>query len=114
MNRELMEWVFENLTKNGIDAIERQQGQIQARISVEDRYVIIDLSDNGKGIDVQHRTEIFRPGFTTKPRGWGLGLKLAKRIVEDYHGGKLLLKETAVDKGTTFRIKLPRHAPHQS
>lgn len=109
MNRELMEWVFENLTKNGIDAIERQQGQIQARISAEDRYVIIDLSDNGKGIEAQHRAEIFRPGFTTKPRGWGLGLTLAKRIVEDYHGGKLLLKETAVDKGTTFRIKLPRH-----
>jgi signal transduction histidine kinase len=108
MNRELMEWVFENLTKNSIDAIERQQGQIQARITAEDRYVVIDLSDNGKGIEAQHRAEIFRPGFTTKPRGWGLGLTLAKRIVEDYHGGKLLLKETAVDKGTTFRIKLPR------
>jgi Signal transduction histidine kinase len=104
MNRELMEWVFENLTKNSIDAIERQQGQIQARITAEDRYVVIDLSDNGKGIEAQHRAEIFRPGFTTKPRGWGLGLTLAKRIVEDYHGGKLLLKETAVDKGTTFRI----------
>jgi hypothetical protein len=114
MNRELMEWVFENLTKNSIDAIERQQGRIQARITAEDRYVVIDLSDDGKGIEAQYRAEIFRPGFTTKPRGWGLGLTLAKRIVEDYHGGKLLLKETAVDKGTTFRIKLPRYTLRQS
>lgn len=71
--------------------------------------MIIDLSDTGKGIEPQHRAEVFRPGFSTKPRGWGLGLTLARRIVEDYHGGKLLLKESTVGKGTTFRIKLPRH-----
>ncbi|MFN3386287.1 MAG: sensor histidine kinase, partial [Candidatus Thermochlorobacter sp.] len=109
INRELMEWVFENLTKNGIDAIERKTGEIRANITVDPRYVIIDLSDTGKGIEPQHRAEIFRPGFSTKPRGWGLGLTLARRIVEDYHGGKLLLKESTVGKGTTFRIKLPRH-----
>ncbi|PIO48703.1 MAG: two-component sensor histidine kinase [[Chlorobium] sp. 445] len=109
INRELMEWVFENLTKNGIDAIERKTGEIRANITVDPRYVIIDLSDTGKGIEPQHRAEVFRPGFSTKPRGWGLGLTLARRIVEDYHGGKLLLKESTVGKGTTFRIKLPRH-----
>ncbi len=109
INRELMEWVFENLTKNSIDAIERKTGEIRANITVDPRYVIIDLSDTGKGIEAQHRAEIFRPGFSTKPRGWGLGLTLARRIVEDYHGGKLLLKESTVGKGTTFRIKLPRH-----
>lgn len=114
MNRELMEWVFENLTKNGIDAIERKTGEIRAHITADARYVIIDLSDTGKGIEPQHRAEIFRPGFSTKPRGWGLGLTLARRIVQDYHGGKLLLKESAVGKGTTFRIKLPKHAPRKS
>lgn len=114
MNRELMEWVFENLTKNSIDAIERKTGEIRAHIAADARYVIIDLSDTGKGIEPQHRAEIFRPGFSTKPRGWGLGLTLARRIVQDYHGGKLLLKESAVGKGTTFRIKLPKRMPRKS
>lgn len=110
INRELMEWVFENLIKNSIDAIERKSGTITATLSTDGNYAVIDLHDTGKGIEPHHRAEIFRPGFSTKPRGWGLGLTLAKRIVEDYHDGKLLLKESAVGKGTTFRIKLKRIA----
>ncbi|MCS7211487.1 MAG: HAMP domain-containing sensor histidine kinase [Chloroherpetonaceae bacterium] len=109
INRELMEWVFENLVKNSLDAIERKSGTISAVISTEGNYVVVDVHDTGKGIEPHLRADIFRPGFSTKPRGWGLGLTLAKRIVEDYHGGKLLLKDTAVGKGTTFRIKLKRH-----
>jgi signal transduction histidine kinase len=110
MNRDLMEWVIENLTKNGIDAIQHKDGKIIATISDDDTHVFIDITDTGKGIESKNKTDIFRAGFTTKARGWGLGLSLAKRIVEDYHGGKLLLKETALGKGTTFRIKLPKSA----
>ncbi|KER10511.1 MAG: hypothetical protein HY22_04725 [[Candidatus Thermochlorobacteriaceae] bacterium GBChlB] len=109
INRELMEWVFENITKNGIDAIEGHDGKITATILDDGEFISVDISDNGKGIEAKNRREIFRPGFSTKARGWGLGLTLAKRIVEDYHKGKLLLKETAVGKGTTFRIKLKKH-----
>ncbi|MGV8018834.1 MAG: ATP-binding protein [Ignavibacteria bacterium] len=68
--------------------------------------MIIDVTDNGKGIDKKYRKDIFRPGFSTKKRGWGLGLSLSKRIVDDYHKGKLILLESSTDKGTTFRIKL--------
>ncbi len=109
INRELMEWVFENITKNGIDAIERHDGKITAEVLDDGEFISVDISDNGKGIEARNRREIFRPGFSTKARGWGLGLTLAKRIVEDYHKGKLLLKDTAVGKGTTFRIKLKKH-----
>lgn len=108
MNRELFEWVIENIVKNGIDAIQGKTGAISATISEEGKFVCIDISDTGKGIESKHRKYIFKAGFTTKSRGWGLGLSLAKRIVEDYHKGKLLLKHSELGKGTTFRIKLPK------
>ncbi|NTW50365.1 MAG: HAMP domain-containing histidine kinase [Chlorobiales bacterium] len=106
MNRELMEWVFENITKNAIDSIERGPGKITAQIIDDGKFVLIDITDTGKGVPAKNRKDIFRPGYSTKSRGWGLGLSLAKRIVEDYHKGKLILKESAVGKGSTFRIKL--------
>jgi len=107
VNRELFEWVIENITKNGIDAIQSKTGVISATISTDGNFVLIDISDTGKGIESKYKNEIFKAGFTTKSRGWGLGLSLAKRIIEDYHKGKLILKHSEVGKGTTFRIKLP-------
>ncbi len=106
MNRELMEWVFENITKNAIDSIENDHGKIEAKIKLERKYVCIELSDNGKGIATKNKHDIFRPGFSTKKRGWGLGLSLSKRIVENYHNGSLILKESRVGVGTTFLIKM--------
>lgn len=107
INRELFEWVIENIIKNGIDAIQGKVGTISATIFKEERFVVIDISDTGKGIENKYKHDIFKAGFTTKSRGWGLGLSLAKRIIEDYHRGKLILKHSEVGKGTTFRIKLP-------
>lgn len=109
LNRELFEWVLENLIRNAVDAIENTKGEIVielTRTTEKPRRVIIDVRDNGRGIEPSARKNIFRPGFSTKKRGWGLGLSLAKRIVEDYHHGKLLLKETRVGEGTTMRIIL--------
>jgi nitrogen fixation/metabolism regulation signal transduction histidine kinase len=110
MNKELFEWVLENIIKNAIDAVQAQgmdaKGLITASISQDAGFALVDISDNGKGIDSGIRNDIFRAGFTTKDRGWGLGLSLAKRITDEYHGGKLILKETKLGKGTTFRIKL--------
>ncbi|MBX7041800.1 MAG: HAMP domain-containing histidine kinase [Ignavibacteria bacterium] len=108
INRDLFEWVIENLMKNSIDAMERKDGKILFSISGANGEVNIDVSDNGKGIDPKFRKDVFRPGYSTKTRGWGLGLSLSKRIIEDYHRGKLLLIETAPGKGTKFRIKLHR------
>ena len=106
MNRELFEWVIENLTKNALDAIENDEGTIAYSISKHSTYSFIDISDTGKGIDLKHRNDVFRPGFSTKKRGWGLGLSLSKRIIESHHGGKLFLKESKSGFRTTFRIKL--------
>ncbi len=106
VNRELFEWVIENLTKNGLDAIESGEGTISYALSEHGRYVFIDVSDTGKGIDPRHRKDVFRPGFSTKKRGWGLGLSLSKRIVESYHRGRLFLKDSRPGFRTTFRIKL--------
>ena len=108
VNKELFEWVIENLTKNAIDAIETNEGTILYSISETGSEVFIDIADTGKGIDAKHRKDIFRPGFSTKKRGWGLGLSLAKRIVETYHHGKLSLKENRPGYKTTFRIKLQK------
>lgn len=108
VNRELFEWVIENLTKNALDAIESGEGSITYTITGHLRHVFIDVTDTGKGIDPKHRKDVFRPGFSTKKRGWGLGLSLAKRIVESYHNGKLFLKDSRPGTGTTFRIKLKR------
>ena len=106
INRELFEWVLENLVKNALDAMEDGKGKIAFRITTLHGEPIIDVSDTGKGIDTSYRQDIFRPGFSTKKRGWGLGLSLSKRIVETYHKGKLTVKESKLGVGTTFRIRL--------
>jgi signal transduction histidine kinase len=100
--------VIENLTKNALDAIENGEGKISYSLAEHDGWVSIDVSDTGKGIDPKHRNDVFRPGFSTKKRGWGLGLSLAKRIVESYHSGKLTVHNTQLGVGTTFRIKLKK------
>ena len=106
INPELFEWVIENLIKNALDAIENKKGEITISISQGRKYVDIEVSDNGKGIDLKRRKDIFRPGYSTKRRGWGLGLSLSKRIIEDYHGGKISVKTSVPSVGTTFRILL--------
>jgi signal transduction histidine kinase len=106
INRELFEWVLENLMKNALDAIEEPTGRISFRIEQSGKITTIDVSDTGKGIDPKHHKDVFRPGYSTKKRGWGLGLSLSKRIIEDYHKGKLFVKHSAVGAGTTFRIRL--------
>ncbi|HLF13602.1 MAG TPA: HAMP domain-containing sensor histidine kinase [Bacteroidota bacterium] len=108
INRELFEWVIENLVKNALEAIEESEGTISFTITGSGSHVTIDATDTGKGIDIKHRKDIFRPGFSTKRRGWGLGLSLSKRIVETYHHGKLFVRESKPGKGTTFRIRLNR------
>jgi signal transduction histidine kinase len=108
INSELFEWVVENLIKNGLDAIENGAGKITITLTERQNSVNIDVTDTGKGIDVTYRKEVFRPGFSTKKRGWGLGLSLSQRIIETYHSGKLTLKDSKPGIGTTFRIKLRR------
>jgi len=108
INRDLFEWVIENLLKNALDAMEKHTGSIRFNIHEKGREVLIDVTDNGRGIDLKFKKDIFRPGYSTKKRGWGLGLSLAKRIIEDYHKGKLLLYLTNPEQGTTFRIKLEK------
>jgi len=108
LNEELFEWVLENLLKNSMDAIAAPDGHIIISTSIqpEKNMLLIDVTDNGKGISTQQKKNIFKPGFSTKKRGWGLGLSLARRIVEQYHGGKLFLKESKPGIRTTFRIVL--------
>lgn len=110
LNAPLIQWVVENLLKNAVDAISGK-GTISLQIHENEHEVMLDIADTGKGIDSVAQRRIFEPGFTSKSRGWGLGLPLAKRIVEEYHGGKLLLKQSQVGIGTTFRIvlKKPEH-----
>jgi signal transduction histidine kinase len=106
INCELFEWVMENLTKNALDAIEGSEGRITFDIQDKGSYIFIDITDSGKGIDLRFKKDIFRPGYSTKQRGWGLGLSLSKRIIETYHKGKLFIKESEPGRGTTFRIRL--------
>lgn len=108
LNSELFEWVVENLIKNALDAIEGSKGKIVFEISNANKNVEIEVTDNGKGIDMKRRKDIFRPGYSTKRRGWGLGLSLSKRIVEEYHKGKIFVKESVINEGTTFKIILPK------
>lgn len=105
MNASLFEWVIENLCKNAVDAMEGS-GHILLTLFTEGNKTIIEVADNGKGIKKKDINHVFMPGFTTKKRGWGLGLSLAKRIVEEYHHGKIFVKYSEVGKGTTFRIEL--------
>ena len=107
INASLFEWVIENLCKNAVDAMEGK-GKIWISV-IEDGYdVAIEVADNGKGIRHKDLKSVFMPGFTTKKRGWGLGLSLAKRIVEEYHKGRIFVKESEIGIGTTFRIELKR------
>ncbi|CDA54621.1 sensor histidine kinase [Prevotella sp. CAG:604] len=107
INASLFEWVIENLSKNAVDAMGGKVGRITLRVEETDKCAVIEVSDTGKGIKRKNLNNVFRPGFTTKERGWGLGLSLAKRIVEEYHNGKIWVKSSEVGKGTTFRIELP-------
>lgn len=102
----LWSWVIENLVKNAVDAMQGK-GEITIAIERRGRVALIDITDTGRGIAPRHRRRIFNPGFTTKSRGWGLGLSLARRIVETYHHGRITLLRSEVGIGTTFRIKIP-------
>jgi signal transduction histidine kinase len=106
LNSYLFQWVIENLCKNAVDAMESGQGKIDLWLLEEGNTVAIEVADNGKGIKKKDVGNVFRPGFTTKKRGWGLGLSLAKRIVEEYHKGHIYVKSSELGKGTTFRIEL--------
>jgi len=108
LNQQLFEWVIENLCKNAVDAMGGQQGRITIRVDESETRAIVEVSDTGKGIPKKDVGNVFRPGFTTKKRGWGLGLSLAKRIVEEYHDGHIFVKQSEVGKGTTFRIELKK------
>lgn len=108
INAQLFEWVIENLLKNALDAMDGKEGKIDVKAMERDKEVIIDISDTGKGLPSNLFRKVFEPGFTTKKRGWGLGLSLSKRIIEMYHEGKIFVKEAEVGKGTTFRIILPK------
>lgn len=106
LNAPLFEWVMENLCKNAVDAMEND-GTIRVQVRQNGNCAVIDISDTGKGLPIKNYKRIFYPGFTTKKRGWGLGLSLAKRIIEEYHHGKIYVKHSEIGKGTTFRIELP-------
>ncbi len=103
----LFEWVMENLTKNAVDAMEGK-GSIDIVVTSDDKHAHLYIKDTGKGIARKNFKNVFNPGFTTKKRGWGLGLTLVKRIIEEYHGGKIYVKESEVGKGTTFAIEIPK------
>lgn len=106
LSRSLMEWVMENLTKNAVDAMQGA-GVIEITTGVEKNIVWIEVKDTGKGIARKNFKTVFNPGYTTKKRGWGLGLTLVKRIVEEYHKGRIFVKESEIGAGTTFRIEFP-------
>jgi len=107
INAPLFSWVIENLFRNAIDAMSGE-GSLTVEVSGQPEVLVIDISDTGKGIPKSNFKTVFEPGFTTKARGWGLGLSLCKRIIENYHGGKIFVKNSEINKGTTFRITLKR------
>jgi len=106
INLTLFNWVVENLLKNALDAMEEGKGKIDVKISRAGNHVHLDITDSGKGISRSNINAVFKPGYSTKKRGWGLGLTLSKRIIENYHHGKIFVKESSPGKGTTFRIVL--------
>jgi two-component system, sporulation sensor kinase D len=105
LNKQLFSWTIENLVKNAIDAM-KGKGPLKVSIFSDEKYVKINVTDSGKGIPKNQFSKIFEPGFTSKKRGWGLGLSLAKRIIEDYHNGKIKVLHSEIDKGTTLQISL--------
>jgi hypothetical protein len=107
ISEPLFDWVIENLLKNALDAMEGK-GQINIHIKQNEKEIYIDVTDTGKGIAGANLRKVFKPGFTTKKRGWGLGLSLSKRIIEQYHNGSLTVKDSEIGKGTTFRIELKK------
>jgi signal transduction histidine kinase len=108
LNPELFGWVIENLIKNALDAIDHKKGQINIIVKDCKNRIEVDVTDNGKGIEMNRRKDVFRPGYSTKRRGWGLGLSLSKRIIEGYHRGKISVKNSAPGEGTTFKIILKK------
>ncbi len=108
INPPLFNWVIENIMRNALDALEEGTGTIAWTVHPHHDYVEIDISDTGKGIPASKVKVVFEPGYTTKARGWGLGLSLAKRIIENYHKGKIFVKHSKLGEGTTFGIQLPR------
>jgi signal transduction histidine kinase len=108
MNRNLFEWVIENICKNAVDAMSGVGELTVVVLLMKGEKIAIDITDTGKGIQKNHLKRVFEPGFSTKKRGWGLGLTLAKRIIENYHNGKIFVKQSEPGKGTTFRIILDR------
>ena len=107
LNKPLFEWVIENILKNAVDAM-NGAGSIDINVIDQTQFVYIDISNTGKGIPKSKHKAIFQPGYTTKKRSWGLGLSLSKRIIENYHSGKIFVKRSEPDKGTTFRIVLKK------
>lgn len=107
LNKHLFTWVMENLIRNALDSM-GSEGKISAELSEEADVISIDLSDTGKGIPSNKFKTVFQPGFSTKKRGWGLGLSLGKRIIENYHNGKIFVKKSKINEGTTFSIRLPK------
>ena len=112
LNRQLFSWTIENLVKNGIDAM-KGKGALKITIKSSEKYIFIQVADTGKGISKNRFQKIFEPGFTSKKRGWGLGLSLSKRIVEDYHNGKIKVLQSQINQGTTFQISLKRLATNE-
>jgi signal transduction histidine kinase len=110
INKALFGWVFENLVKNAVDAMDGK-GYLKVSVFNEEGITVIEVMDSGKGIPKNKWKTVFQPGFTTKKRGWGLGLSLVKRIIETYHGGRIFVKHSEVGKGTTFRIELSGSKP---
>jgi len=107
LNPELYSWTIENLVKNGIDAM-KGEGHIEVSIQATEAMVIIDVSDTGKGLSKKLFNKIFETGYTSKKRGWGLGLSLSKRIIEEYHKGKIRVFQSETGEGTTLRMSLKR------
>ena len=105
-NSVLLGWVFENLIRNGIDSIKKKNGKVELSVKAKTDHACIYIKDNGKGIDKKDWKNIFKPGFTTKKRGWGLGLSLTLRIIEEIHHGVISVKTSSTKEGTTFLIKL--------
>ena len=106
INSELFGWVIENLIKNALDAIDEVSGKIEISVKEIRKNIEVEVTDSGKGIEMNRRKDVFRPGYSTKKRGWGLGLSLSKRIIEGYHGGKIFVKSSMPGEGTTFKIIL--------